>query len=116
MLMLMWICGMWAAGAPVPARAAGGGAGLGSGTGTVSRSAAPGHIARSGSFALDGRAMWIWELPYSDGGNLSSIVAAAHRFGVSTLLVKSSDGTNPWSQFSPALVSAPGSTCTAMIP
>ena len=106
MLTLVWICGMWAAGAPVPAGAAGGGAGLGSGTGTVSRSAAPGHIARSGSFALDGRAMWIWELPYSDGGNVSSIVAAAHRFGVSTLLVKSSDGTNPWSQFSPALVSA----------
>ena len=106
MLTLVWICGMWAAGTPVPARAAGGGAPVGSRAGAVSRPAATGHIARDGAFALNGRAMWIWEMPSSEGGDLSSIITAAHRYGVSTLLVKSSDGTNPWSQFSPALVSA----------
>ena len=49
--------------------------------------------------------MWIWEMPRSDGGSLSSIVADAHRFGVSTLMIKSGDGTNLWSQFSHSLVS-----------
>ncbi len=50
--------------------------------------------------------MWIWELPRTSGGDLPSIIAGAHRHGVSTLIVKSSDGTNLWSQFTPALVSA----------
>jgi hypothetical protein len=55
---------------------------------------------------LSGRAMWIWEMPQSDGGNVTSLIADAHRFGVSTLIVKSSDGTDMWSQFTPQLVSA----------
>jgi len=50
--------------------------------------------------------MWIWELPDANGGNLSSIVATAHRYGISTLLVKSSDGTDPWSQFNSSMVAA----------
>jgi hypothetical protein len=50
--------------------------------------------------------MWIWELPNSDGGSLSAIIAAAHRFGLSTLIIKSADGTNQWSQFSRPMVSA----------
>ena len=51
--------------------------------------------------------MWIWELPQSSGGNLASIVTAAKRYGVGTLLIKSSDATSFWSsQFSPQLVSA----------
>jgi hypothetical protein len=49
--------------------------------------------------------MWIWELPSTDGGSLSSIIADAHRYGVGTLLIKSSDGTDQWSQFNPQLVS-----------
>ena len=41
----------------------------------------------------------------SDGGNVAAIVAQAHAAGVSTLFIKSSDGsTNYWSQFSPQLV------------
>jgi putative peptidoglycan binding protein len=63
------------------------------------------HTAGGGT-PLSGRAMWIWELPATDRGNLSSIVAAAHRYGIGTLLIKSSDGTGMWSQFSPALVRA----------
>lgn len=53
------------------------------------------------------RAMWVWELPNTNGGNVTSIVASAQQFGVGTLMVKSSDGTGFWtSQFTPALVSA----------
>ena len=59
-----------------------------------------------GGSPLAGRAMWIWELPDSNGGNLSSIIASAHRYGVGTLMIKSSDGTDLWSQFSAQLVGA----------
>jgi peptidoglycan hydrolase-like protein with peptidoglycan-binding domain len=55
--------------------------------------------------AFDGQGMWIWYLSQSDGGSLASIVAQAHAADVSTVFVKSSDGsTNYWSQFSSALV------------
>ncbi len=55
--------------------------------------------------AFDGQGMWIWYVSQSDKGNLASIVAQAHAAGVSTLFVKSSDGSsNYWSQFSPELV------------
>ncbi|HEY5195144.1 MAG TPA: peptidoglycan-binding domain-containing protein [Solirubrobacteraceae bacterium] len=58
----------------------------------------------SGS-AFNGQGMWIWYVSQSDGGNLASIVAQAHAAGVTTLYVKSSDGSsNYWSQFSPELV------------
>jgi peptidoglycan hydrolase-like protein with peptidoglycan-binding domain len=49
--------------------------------------------------------MWIWYLSQSNGGSIAAIVAQAHAAGVSTVFVKSSDGsTNYWSQFSPELV------------
>ncbi len=51
------------------------------------------------------RGMWIWYVSMSDGGNLSSIIADAHTYGVSTLFIKSGDGTGAWSQFSSQLVS-----------
>ncbi len=61
--------------------------------------------AAPGATAFEGQGMWIWYLSQSDGGSLASIVAQAHAAGVSTLFVKSSDGsTNYWSQFSPELV------------
>jgi peptidoglycan hydrolase-like protein with peptidoglycan-binding domain len=51
--------------------------------------------------------MWIWYVSQSDGGSLASIVAQAHAAGVSTLFIKSGDGSsNYWSQFSPELVQA----------
>jgi hypothetical protein len=52
-----------------------------------------------------GRGMWIWYVSASSGGNLSSIIAQAKAYGISTLMIKSGDGTNMWSQFTPALVS-----------
>jgi peptidoglycan hydrolase-like protein with peptidoglycan-binding domain len=55
--------------------------------------------------AFDGQGMWIWYVSQSDGGSLASIVAQAHAAGVTTLFIKSSDGSsNYWSQFSPELV------------
>jgi peptidoglycan hydrolase-like protein with peptidoglycan-binding domain len=58
----------------------------------------------SGS-AFEGQGMWIWYLSKSDGGSVAAIAAQAHAAGVTTLFIKSSDGsTNYWSQFSPQLV------------
>ena len=55
--------------------------------------------------AFEGQGMWIWYVSQSDGGNVAAIVAQAHAADVSTVFVKSSDGsTNYWSQFSPELV------------
>jgi hypothetical protein len=65
-------------------------------------------IARHGAgFALARRAMWIWELQFVDGGNLGSIISDAHRWGIGTLMIKSSDGDTFWgSQFTPQIVAA----------
>jgi peptidoglycan hydrolase-like protein with peptidoglycan-binding domain len=58
----------------------------------------------SGS-AFEGQGMWIWYLSKSDGGSVAAIAAQAHAAGVTTLFIKSSDGsTNYWTQFSPQLV------------
>jgi hypothetical protein len=50
--------------------------------------------------------MWIWVLSGANGGNLRSIIAQAHRFGVGTVFIKAGDGTGAWSQFNHSLVSA----------
>ncbi len=55
--------------------------------------------------ALEGQGMWIWYVNRSSGGSVPAIIAQAHAAGVTTVFVKSSDGsTNYWSQFSPQLV------------
>jgi Putative peptidoglycan binding domain len=51
------------------------------------------------------RGMWIWVLSRSDGGNLSSLVGDARRYGINTVMIKSGDGTSVWSQFSSGIVS-----------
>jgi Putative peptidoglycan binding domain len=56
--------------------------------------------------AFDSHGMWIWELPRSDGGNLDAIAARARAAGVTTLFIKSSDGSHTWRQFSTPLVQA----------
>ena len=63
------------------------------------------HPAAAPANPFADRGLWIWYLPYANGGNLASIVAAAHRHGIGTLMIKSGDGTNTWSQFNPQLVS-----------
>jgi peptidoglycan hydrolase-like protein with peptidoglycan-binding domain len=50
--------------------------------------------------------MWIWELGHSSGGSIQGIAQQAHAYGIGTVFIKSSDSTNAWSQFTPALVSA----------
>jgi peptidoglycan hydrolase-like protein with peptidoglycan-binding domain len=66
--------------------------------------AAPTATAATGT-AFEGQGMWIWYVSQSDGGSLASIIAQAHAADVTTLFVKSSDGSsNYWSQFSPELV------------
>jgi hypothetical protein len=64
----------------------------------------PAATATNGA-AFEGQGMWIWYVEKSDGGNLPALIAQAHAAGVTTLFVKSSDGSsNYWSQFSPELV------------
>jgi hypothetical protein len=54
---------------------------------------------------FDGQGMWIWYLSASDKGSVAAIAEQAHAAGVTTLFIKSSDGsTNYWSQFSAQLV------------
>ena len=65
------------------------------------------HTTHPGPNPLQGRAMWIWELGSTDGGNLANIIAGARLYGVNTVFIKSSDGGSFWSnQFSPAIVHA----------
>ncbi|MGH2886887.1 MAG: hypothetical protein ACRDPA_30045, partial [Solirubrobacteraceae bacterium] len=55
---------------------------------------------------LAGRGMWIWYVSRSSGGTVSGILATARKYGVSTVMVKSSDGRTMWSQFNSSLVSS----------
>jgi hypothetical protein len=66
---------------------------------------APNTIAVPKTNPFKGRAMWIWEMPYTDGGNIAAIISQAKRYKIGAVYVKSSDGTTYWSQFSRALVS-----------
>ena len=52
-----------------------------------------------------GRGMWIWYVSASGNGSLSSIIATAHQYGISTVTIKAGDGATAWSQFNPSLVS-----------
>jgi hypothetical protein len=56
--------------------------------------------------AFTGNGMWIWYVNKSNGGDLQSIVAQAQAHGVSTVFVKSGDGTTYWPQFDAQLVGA----------
>jgi hypothetical protein len=53
-----------------------------------------------------GNGMWIWYVSRSSGGSPRKIARKANRHHISTVLIKSSDGGNGWSQFNPDLVSA----------
>jgi hypothetical protein len=53
-----------------------------------------------------GNGMWIWYVGQSNGGNPKRIARKANRHHIRTVLIKSSDGGNGWSQFNPGLISA----------
>jgi Putative peptidoglycan binding domain len=72
----------------------------------TARATARAHTIHKASDSLAGRGMWIWYISRSSGGTLSSIVSTARHYGVSTLIIKSSDGPTMWSQFNPTVVSA----------
>lgn len=56
--------------------------------------------------AFDGGGMWIWYVNKANGGDANAIVAQAKAHGISTVFVKSGDGGNYWSQFTPTLIAA----------
>src|SRR4051794_21463493 len=56
--------------------------------------------------AFDGNGMWIWYVSKANGGDPNAIVQQAKAHGITTVFVKSGDGTGYWTQFSPSLVSA----------
>jgi peptidoglycan hydrolase-like protein with peptidoglycan-binding domain len=58
-----------------------------------------------GGNPLRSRGMWIWVVGSSSGGSVPAIIAQARASGISTLMVKSGDGSSFWSQFNPTLVS-----------
>ena len=71
----------------------------------ISKVAAPTTPSVSGPSPFEGQGMWIWYVSKSSGGSTASIIAQAHAAGVTTVFIKSSDGSsNYWSQFSPQLV------------
>ena len=79
----------------------------GTSTGATSTScvvAAPSTIAAPAGSPFTKRGMWIWELPATDGGNVSALIGQAERYGIQTLYIKSGDGNSMWSQFNPTLV------------
>jgi hypothetical protein len=56
--------------------------------------------------AFDGAGMWIWYIARSNGGDPSAIASQALGNNVSTVFVKSGDGTTYWDQFSAEFVRA----------
>jgi hypothetical protein len=72
--------------------------------GTAPYAPTPTPVTKSNPLAQ--RGMWIWQLDESSDGNLAAIIAEAKADGVKTLMIKSSDGTEMWPQFTPAVVAA----------
>ncbi|MSX01770.1 MAG: hypothetical protein F2813_01255 [Actinobacteria bacterium] len=54
--------------------------------------------------AFKGQAMWIWQMPKTEGGNVAKIVARAKKANVTAVYVKSADGSGAWQQFTKTLV------------
>ena len=74
--------------------------------GLLAPSAGAAGAKRSASNPFDGSGMWIWITSRSSGGSPAAIGAKARRYGVRAVYVKSSDGTNMWSQFTHSYVAA----------
>jgi hypothetical protein len=51
------------------------------------------------------QAMWIWQLPKTEGGSVDRIIARARVNRIGAVYIKSADAGNRWSQFSAAAVS-----------
>lgn len=77
-------------------------AALGGGTGP----GGPGGSSGGSGNPYRGNGMWIWYVGRTSGGDPRRIARKAHGHRIRTVLIKSSDGDNGWSQFSARLVSA----------
>jgi hypothetical protein len=77
-----------------------GGTAAGGGTGTSAHRSGGGRSHNP----FRGNGMWIWYVKKSSGGKLSKIAHKAKTHDIRTLYIKSADGTNAWSQFTPGLV------------
>ncbi len=67
---------------------------------------APGGTPAGQPSAFDGNGMWIWYLSKSEAADPVAIAAQARAHSVSTVFVKSADGTGAWSQFTAEAVAA----------
>lgn len=56
--------------------------------------------------AFTGQAMWIWQVPRAERGDLAAIARRAKRHGITAVYVKSGDGAAAWRQFTRPLVDA----------
>lgn len=56
--------------------------------------------------ALEGRAVWIWDLDRSAGGDPAAIAAQARAAGVRTVFIKAADGATRLPQFNAVIVAA----------
>ena len=56
--------------------------------------------------AFKGQSMWIWQMPNAERGNVAKIVARAKLAGVSSVYIKSADGSGAWQQFTKPLVAS----------
>ncbi|MEI7625992.1 MAG: peptidoglycan-binding domain-containing protein [Actinomycetota bacterium] len=66
----------------------------------------PGPATEEIPAALRGNGMWIWQIPRAHGGNIAKIIAQAKASKITTLFIKSADGTGTWSQFTKEMVAA----------
>lgn len=69
----------------------------------IAASAPPSASARV-SPAFSTQAMWIWQLPKTEGGSLARIVSRAKANNISAVYIKSADAGNRWQQFTPEVV------------
>ena len=65
---------------------------------------APAGASARVSPAFSTQAMWIWQLPKTEGGSLDRIIARARANNIGAVYVKSADAGNRWSQFSASVV------------
>ncbi len=73
----------------------------------IAKPTSPVKVGAVGAGAFEGQGMWIWYVSRSSGGSVPAIIAQARAAGVTTVFIKSSDGSgNYWSQFSSSLVAA----------
>ena len=72
---------------------------------TLSVAQSPDRAGAAVNPAFTGQAMWIWQLPKTEGGSVARIVARAKANNISAVYVKSADAGTRWQQFTPEVVS-----------